>query len=626
MRKRFIPLALTAFAPVFTLADDASALENVLVTGAYAPQSELTSSVSVLDAQQIRALNKRTISDLLKTLPGLLVEEQGGPGGLTAVSIRGAESNFTLVLLDGVPVNDPTNFRGGGFDFANLNSSLVERIEVVRGAQSAVYGSDALAGVINIITRRPEVGHQQEVYAQWGEDNFSDIGFSAMGKAGALDYTLEIASRDDGDAVEGSGRETGSANLRLGWQLTDAHRLSASYRYLDGERTSYPEQGGGPEFALSDELDESDYEDQIVALSWDAQVTEQWRSTLSASRFDHEEQYFSPGIVPYDAVPPNAADTDFQRDQLQWVNTIGLAEGYQLNLGADYRDEEGDSEGYLEFYGFQFPTDFEMDRASRGVFASLSAQPIDDFLLQGSARYDDPDDFDSETSINVGGSYFFAGGFSVAANWGEAFKLPSFFALGHPLVGNLDLKPELATSWDVGVAWESGDRLRLEVTYFDNDYEDLVDFDSDEFRNVNRKNIETSGVELQANWQVLAGLSLSAQATYTDIDVKGEDTVLTGRPEWSAGAVAQWQFAEHWNTALNYQYTGEQWAVSRHTDPAVTKELDDFHRLDWSLRWQPLVAWQLQLSVDNLLDVSYETSVGFPAPERAVRVGVRFSH
>jgi hypothetical protein len=101
------------------------AIENVLVTGTYSPTNALTSAVSVLDEQQIRALNKRTVAGLLKTLPGVLVEEQGGPGGLTAVSIRGGEANFTLVLLDGVALNDPTNFRGGGFDFADLSTALV---------------------------------------------------------------------------------------------------------------------------------------------------------------------------------------------------------------------------------------------------------------------------------------------------------------------------------------------------------------------------------------------------------------------------------------------------------------------------------------------------------------------
>ena len=165
----------------------------MLITGTLSPQRALTSSVSVLDSQQIKALNKTTVADLLKTLPGLLVEEQGGPGGLTAVSIRGGESNFTLVLVDGIAVNDPTNSRGGGFDFANLNPNMVDRIEVVRGAQSAIYGSDALAGVINIITRKPAQGHNQDVYVELGEHDYSEVGLSALGSVGDVNYTLELS-------------------------------------------------------------------------------------------------------------------------------------------------------------------------------------------------------------------------------------------------------------------------------------------------------------------------------------------------------------------------------------------------------------------------------------------------
>ena len=146
MQHRVISILIMSVLAGASEAASGPAIEDVLVTGTLAPQLALTSSVSVLDTEQILALNKTTVADLLKTLPGLLVEKQGGPGGLTAVSIRGGESNFTLVLIDGVAVNDPTNFRGGGFDFANLNPNMVDRIEVVRGAQSAIYGSDALVG------------------------------------------------------------------------------------------------------------------------------------------------------------------------------------------------------------------------------------------------------------------------------------------------------------------------------------------------------------------------------------------------------------------------------------------------------------------------------------------------
>jgi iron complex outermembrane receptor protein/vitamin B12 transporter len=619
-------IAISPMAAAVSYAQGDEAMEDVLVTGTYSPANALTSAVSVLDEQQIRALNKRTVAGLLKTLPGVLVEEQGGPGGLTAVSIRGGEANFTLVLLDGVALNDPTNFRGGGFDFADLSTALVERVEVVRGAQSAIYGSDALAGVINIITRRPPEGHVQQLYVEAGEDDFSDLSFSAQGRAGSLEYTAELASRDDGEPVEGSERDSDRANLRLGWQAAANHRLSASYHYLDGDRSSYPEQSGGPEYALHDDLDTSDYKNQVWSLGWRAKVNNYWYSDIRASRMKREEDYSSPGIDPYFEVPPNGADTDYERDDLQWVNTLQLGDNYRINLGADYRDEEGDSEGYLEFFGFQVPTDFELDRSSTGVFADVAVTAIDDLLLQAALRYDDPDGYDSETSLNLGAGYTLTPQLTLSANRGEGFKLPSFFALGHALVGNPDLKPEKATSWDLGLRWDAAAQLRLELTYFFNDFEDLVDFDEESFRNVNRSEVETSGVEVQASWQPMESLNLSAQATYTDLDVKNENTVLTGRPDWTAGLVGEWAIFRNWSTVLDYHWTGEQYAASRHTGEEVTGKLDDFHSLDWVLRWQPRDFVQVQLSVDNLLDEDYENAVGFPGSGRAARIGVRFTN
>jgi iron complex outermembrane receptor protein/vitamin B12 transporter len=603
-----------------------AAIEDVLVTGTFAPQPALTSSVSVLDAQQIQALNKTTVADILRTLPGLLVEQQGGPGGLTAVSIRGGESNFTLVLVDGVAVNDPTNFRGGSFDFANLNPNSVERIEVVRGAQSAIYGSDALAGVINIITRRPQQGHQQDVYAEAGQDDYSDVGASALGSVGAFNYTVGVASRDDGEPTPGSTRETDSANLRLGWQPSAAQEVGVSYRYIDGKRSSYPEQGGGPRFAQNDALDHSDYTQDILAADWGAEWSSLWRSTVTGSRFVQDEHYRSPGIAPYLEVPPNTADTDFARDQVRWVNTLQLAPALEANIGAEYRHEDGKSVGYLDFFGAQMPTDFELDRDTRSVFADVSATPLADLLLHTSVRYDDPEDFASETSAQAGAKYTIGGGVTLAANWGEAYKLPSFFALGHALVGNPDLQPEQGESWDIGATWQANDTLLLGVTGFENDFRDLVDFDNETFRNINRKRVQTSGVELQADWQALPALSLRSQATYTDIDVKNEDTVLTGRPQWTASVVAQWQIAARWDTALDYLYGGQQWAASRHTGEQVTEELDYYHRVDWVLHYQLAPAWLLAFSVDNVLDEHYETAVGFDAPSRAVRFGVTFSN
>ena len=174
---------------------------------------------------------------------------------------------------------------------------------------------------------------------------------------------------------------------------------------------------------------------------------------LTASRFEHEENYFSPGIAPFFEVPPNGSETDFQRDQLQWLHSFELSDKYRLDFGADYRAEEGDNIGFLEFFGNPLPTDFELDRDALGFFGNLSATPLAGVQLSGGVRRDDPEGFADETSWLAGIAWEVLPRWRFNANWGQAYKLPSFFALGHALVGNPDLVPEKGESWDVGFTW-----------------------------------------------------------------------------------------------------------------------------------------------------------------------------
>ncbi|GAB3273553.1 TonB-dependent vitamin B12 receptor BtuB [Parahaliea aestuarii] len=607
-------------------ADDNTALETVLVTGNHVPLAieELTAAVNVLDATQLQQLNKRQLGDVLRTVPGVLVEEQGGSGGLTAVSLRGGEANFTQILLDGIPLNDPTNSRGGSYDISNINVASIERIEVVRGPQSAVYGSDALAGVINLISSDPRDVRPTTLRAELGESGYRDYHLGTGISVGDFGMALDLASRDDDGRVSGSSRAIDSANLRWRWQAGTDRQFSGQLRYLDGERSSFPEQSGGPLFASSDALDHGDYSDLTAGLAWEAQFTAYWRSRLAADYFEHREDYRSPGVAPYMAVPPNASDTDFQRSQLSWLNTLQLGADYQFSLGADVRDEDGESTGYLDV-GFPLPTDYALSRQTRGLFADVHARPLEPLLLQASVRHDTPDGFDSETTLRVGGRYRLLPSLDVLANWGEGFKLPSFFALGHGLVGNPGLQPETARGWDAGLQWRPLTGLQFTATAFGNHYRNLVDFDPVAFTNVNRRAVETRGGEWQLSWQDGANLSLQAHATYTDIDVIDTDSRLLGRPEWQAGAWLNWAFLPRWHTGLDLQWSSPVPASSLHTGDTVVTELDAWQRLDWRLGWQASRWLALELALDNLLDEGYQTAVGFAAPGRSVRLAATVS-
>ena len=603
-------------------------LETVMVTGTYSPMQSgsLSSSHTVLDQEFLRSTNMRSVADLLRTVPGLLIEEAGGPGGLTAVSIRGGEANFTLVLVDGVEVNDPTNTRGGSFDFSNLDIASVERIEIVRGPESAVYGSDAMAGVINVITRRPTERHQQRLTAEWGEDDFRRYSVGATGSSGDLGYSLQIAQWDSGEPTEGSERDNDQAGIGLHWAPSNEHNLQLNYRYLDGKSKTFPEQSGGAEFAVSRELDHTDYTDETLGASWGWQIIPNWHSELSANRFDHDEAYRSPGISPFDQVPPQRSRTSFTRDQYRWVNSLRFLEKIHVAVGSDYRDEKGDSTGELDFAFGSLSTDFSLDRSSTGAFLDIHARVIETLFLQGIVRYDDPDNFESQTTVKIGGEYNLIPLVSMSANWGEAFKLPSFFALGHGLVGNPDLRPETAESWDLGLKFAPSEKLSIETNYFSNDYKDLIDFDSELFTNVNRRQVDTSGVELQISWLPRSNLNFSGHSTYTDIDVKDEAAALLARPDWTAGATALWKISSRWNAALNYQWTGEQHASSRYTGVTVIETLDDFHQLDMNLAWQILKWLSVEVAVDNIIDEDYQTAVGFPGPGRSARLALTLSN
>ncbi|HSC67356.1 MAG TPA: TonB-dependent receptor [Cellvibrio sp.] len=615
---RFAPLFLAVISlPAF------SATEELIVTGSYSPvtNEQLSSSVSIINHDQLLQLSQHSVIDALRQIPSLWVEEQGGPGGVTSIALRGSEANHTLVLLDGVQLNDPTNTRGGAFDLNSINIESIERIEIIRGAQSSVYGSDALAGVIHIITQTP--GEKStRINAALGTDDYSNVGVSTSGSISNLGYAFNLQGKDAGEPVEGSTAKNTEFTSRLNWQQ-DIHTLNFNYRYFDGERTSFPEQSGGPEFAVDRRLDASEFTDQNAALNWIVQVNDFWQSKTNASWYEREEDYTSPGIAPYDAVPANGSTTDFTRTAFSWINTLGDKKSVWANLGVETRKEEGNSQGYLDI-GFEMPTDFSLSRRIDSGFVNVNGYVTEQLLVQTSIRRDDAEGFDANDSGQVGARFAITEQVSWFANWGEGFKLPSFFALGHPLVGNSELKPETVTTADTGIEF-TRENLSARISYFEHDYKDLIDFDSESFKNVNRAEVETSGVESELNWQLQQNLDLRLHATYTDIDMLSSDNHLLGRPQVTYGTALNYALNEDWSFNVQYLRVDDRFAVSRYTGTDVEQTLDAYNRFDASATWQLNAQTRVGLSLENLADEDYYTDIGFPAPGRGGKLSVEMS-
>jgi len=599
-----------------TLAD----IEQIVVTGTYAPvaKSLLASTITVIDRQQIEQLQKSSLLDVLRTVPGLFIAQEGGAGGISNVSLRGAESNFTVVLVDGVQVNNPTDTRGGAFDFNSLALASIERIEIVRGAQSAIYGSDALAGVINVITRSGTETTEQTLVAELGERDFHRLAYSASGSTARSGYALTVQQKDSGEQIKGSSFKSREVSGRWNTRLSNSASLDLALRYGDSEGGAYPEQSGGPNLAQANDLDAREATDVTANIKLFQQINSDWLSILGVSVYSRDDQVLSPGIAPYGSVPPNFADNEYRFTRTSWLNSVTISPSLSVNAGVDYKSEHGDSTGYVNFFGMEFPADFSLDRDMLGVFVDTHYQHESGVNLDVGFRHDDSDNFASEDTWRVGLNAPLSRQWRLYANWGEAYKLPSFFALASPLAGNPDLKPETAASWDVGAQWLLSSTVSVDLSVFHYEYEDLVDFDPATFSTVNRSSIETAGFELLARWQILDILDISANTTYVDID-SSEPVTLTGRPQWKSGLNVSWAISQDLNAGLNTQWVDTTLGTSLYTGSTEVTELDDYLRVDANVRWQINPAIKLTLALDNLFDEDYQEAVGFPSPGRALR-------
>ena len=425
--------------------------DTIVVTGTRTTGnlSEIPSAISVIDLEEIEARNAIAITDLLNALPGVNVIQPSGQGGVARVFVRGGDQNLTMILVDGVRVNDPLDSRGSAFDFSTINLSDVERIEVVRGPHSAVYGSDALAGVINIITKNRVDEFGGSIVAEAGTDDYYRGALDIQGPVGASGgFSLRFATKDDGDPVPGTTFSGDSVSGRLSLGDSEQWRMKVFANYADSEGTAFPEDSGGSRLAVLRDVDTRSAEDLRFGLSGDARLADSWRLNFLATKYDHESEFFS----------PDGATSDLDRFDVAVNAVVEMTENITATMGLDFYDEDGISDGFVEFApGFNVPAGFNFDRSVTGVFGEIHARTESGLSLLGSLRHDNPDNESGETTARLGAKYDFPSGrASVQANWGQGFALPGFFALASPLVGNPDLRPETSESFDIGVTFRTG--------------------------------------------------------------------------------------------------------------------------------------------------------------------------
>ena len=431
-----------------TAAPDSLALPDMVVTATRTEvaKNQLAAAATVYTRADIERLQVKTFPDLLRGTTGIDMTQQGGDGKTTSVFMRGTNSDHVLVLIDGIKVGSAT-LGTSPFEFMPIDQ--IERVEIIRGPQSSLYGSEAIGGVIQIFTRKGGQSEKPSVTLDVGGGNYDTVKSSGTvsGKVGNSWYTAGAShyntqgfnSRQPTsgffgvDQPDADGYYNTAVNARVGHRFDNNAEIEASFMRSQG-KTEY-------DGAFQDK---TNFINQVAALSGSADILDNWRSTLRLGQsFDNNDQF----------APDQSFASNFytQRWNATWLNQIALSEEHQFIFGSDYRLDEVDSSD-LDTFNPGFDGFKEKSRYDVGIFGELHSRIFDNHFINASLRWDENQAFGDYVTGSFGWRYNSTIGISPFANFGNAFKSPSFNDLYYPNYGNANLRPEQSTSFEVGLA------------------------------------------------------------------------------------------------------------------------------------------------------------------------------
>jgi vitamin B12 transporter len=599
----------------------------VVITGTRLPDvtESTASNVTVITREEIEARHPSSAVELFRALPGVVIEQAGGRGSVTSVFTRGAKPNFTVVLIDGVRVNDQTNTRGGSFDFSTLSLDAIDHIEIVRGPESAVYGSDAVGGVINIITRKGSDRPAAEIEAAAGQFGFWRTAAQARGPLQGIGLAGGVSHTDNGSPVEGSVFRGTSLNASADGELPRSVHFELTGRYGINHLESFPDSSGGPLLAVIRDVDRRDIEEAVVGARLDQQIESRWSQSLQYGLYNRVSDTTSPGVAPSEqdpaGIPVNADNIHYRRQELTWAQELIPDSRARLALGVGGETERGVDHGSLQYGELVAPTSYVLERTIWFGFAEARYELPPGFQLSAAGRYDHPTESASRLSPKVGVAYpIEAEGLTLQLSWGRGFKLPSFYALGNPIVGNPDLKAEKSTLIEGGLTQElkvlPGE---LKLSWFDTVYSDLIDFNPGPVpRLVNLSQVHARGGEGSLTVHLGPRLSFAPYVSYTATRTDSGDP-LRDVPRWLAGGNLLWRPIEPLVANIGVSHVG---TYVDNSVPTGDVQLPSHQRVDLSVEWQVRKTGKVYVAVENLLDARYQEAVGFPAPGLVARAGL----
>ena len=556
--------ATSLFTQAVTAAE--TEIQEVLVSASLVPIAAKRSAnaITVIDREQLSNRAALSVSDLLRDVPGLAVSRSGVQGSQTQIRARGAEANHLLVLIDGVEANDPS--QGDELNWGTLSADDIERIEVIRGPQSSMRGSDAMAGVVNIITRSADEPYSAKLFTETGSFSTQRSGFSVGGIKGDLNVRLGVSTTDtEGDNVsrtgnEKDGYENTSINFKAGYKVSEELNVSFAARQSDG----FNEFDADSDFDgfVEDQDRVSEFRNSTMRVQGDyASANGRWQHKLVIAQSSNDNEAFADGIL--------GNVTASTKDQYQYIGSMFWAQATQrISVLAEREEEDYQQRGPLN-WGLNPNQDRERNTDS---FAIEYRTDISDALtLAASGRYDDNSEFESANTMRVEAVYQISDNTRLRSAYGTAVKNPTFserFGFYTNFIGNPNLDPEESTSWELGVDMELAPAaLILSATLFDSELENEINgFVYDPatfgFTSANKDGVsKRQGIELTASATLTDDLSINSAYTYTDsVESDGAggyiDEVRRARHTGSLNVA--WQATENLHINANTQFNGSQ--------------------------------------------------------------------
>jgi vitamin B12 transporter len=589
-------------------AEETVKVEEVVVTASRLeePLAETTSDVIVIKKEDIEKTSAEFVMDTLRRIPDLNVTQNGGKGKTASLLLRGASSNQTLVMIDGVKVKSTTT---GDFDLAGLLVDDIERIEIVKGPQSTMYGSEAMAGVINIITKKGSGEPKAEASLEVGAYSTFKPAITVSGAHGDFDYRLTASYyKTEGISSAKWGTEkdayrNASLSGKFGFKLGEIAEVELTAKhYFDSS-----------ELDALNQVDDLNYVQRGHHTLFSGKVKlyllDVWEQALTLSSV----RDLLIGTDPDTAW--NNFDIDTGMKTADWQHNLYLHDQYTLTLGFEHRKEEGNNVGV-----------FNNSIENKALYLNNKLKLFEDALvLNAGLRHDNHETSGKKTTYRFGALYNFKNaGLKLRTGYATGFRAPTLNELFYQdpwgSSGNLDLKPEKSKSWEAGLEKDFFDgKVSVSTTYFRQDYEDLISWTQVApwtWQPMNVADSEIRGLETSVTVRPTDAITITAGHTYLDTEDQTTGQRLTLRPYNKANLSAEYSGKE-FSAVADFLYVGDRYAQSADTD------LGSYGVVNLSGRYSISKNLTLYARVENLFDKDYEEAAGYGTPGISVYSGVK---